>query len=194
MFLLSFDVAFDIRFGEMAHGEDAIPRLPPKFRVGELIVNPTRRIRFDLLNQSGDAPTRQCSEQQVNVIGDATDANRDGAFPRQDSAEVLPKATAPFRCDRRLAIFSAKYSVIMKFRIGGGQFAPSSLQDFKYDERPLSPGYAALHPGLRSGVAPRLRNNCEIRAVIHALTSVFTPRLLLPASRHSVFRIRCTSL
>src|SRR5258708_111127 len=87
--LLAADVPHHAIDGGAAHAEGSESLLPVKVRASQPgFMHPLRRVRLDRSNEIGEGHGRAHVDEQVNVIGHASDLDAAAADVLDDSAEV----------------------------------------------------------------------------------------------------------
>jgi len=89
LFLVENVSIYRIELG-LAYREHGVALLPTK--AGEIrkrLMNPPRRMRFEVLHRHGDGRIRSPANQQIHMVGHSVDLERNSAFAANDSAEVF---------------------------------------------------------------------------------------------------------
>ena len=161
----------DVRF---ADGECAIAVLPREaVQVRKRVVNPFGRSPFDELRRLGRCHRWRCSEQQVDVIFNAADAQCLHVVVAGDSAEVGPDARLNVRRDPAFATLGAEDDVVMQSGVGVGHRAVSQTIGQRTQSEPTHK--------IAFGRRDILSGRAHFVAERHSMVAVgFNPRVWMP--------------
>ncbi len=141
MLLLVANVAIDSFKLRLANGEHGVAFLPTKSgAIRDRLVNPSRRMSFQVPHQHGNRFVRTPADQKMHMIGHSVDLMSYAALAADNAAKVFVNA----RCDGGLqpgrALFRRENSVVKEFRVGARHrvhsYAPSGLEVLRGDLLP----------------------------------------------------------
>jgi hypothetical protein len=127
MLLLVGDVTPDgiPRCGTDREGGIALP--PAKSSLSDFVMHPRGRCLFQFPQHVGEAAGSIKANQQMDMVGRASDAFGKSIQAADRAAEVFVKARSPFGQDARLAVLGSEYEVVMKAQVSGGYTLGSGL-------------------------------------------------------------------
>ena len=141
------DVFLNLWSGRRTHRESSVAFLPRKLTQLDLFMHPNGRSLLQLPHEIGKAMGRLQPNQQVHMIGHATDTLSETTQSTLGAAEVFVKAISPRNVDERRSILRGENDVVMqskKRRGHNGAVLLASLRD-AWCSRIVSGGIASLN-------------------------------------------------
>ncbi len=100
MSLLIQDIAFDAFYLRWTNCEAQVPRLPFKFLLTNHLVNPGGRVGLDIAQDVVQPMRCTQPDEQVNMILDSANCQRNAIDSVNNAAEIGMKVSAPVFCDQ----------------------------------------------------------------------------------------------
>src|SRR5437773_7292583 len=114
MLLLIKDVLSDTFYLRWTNCETKVTRLPFELLLTNHLVNPCRRIGLDIAKNVVQPMGGAQPDEQMNMIFNATNHQRNAVDPFNNTTEIGMKVWAPVLCDQRHSILGTENEMVVK--------------------------------------------------------------------------------